>query len=134
MNAKENLVRRIIIATGVLLAALWLPSTIFADHLKILTETCATSQIGFGETDPTDRLFQGVPANQRIPDLQLQREYAGFAETDPANWPVMDDVTYLRAVADRTQQVFGGFAEVDPAGAGFHSSKVIRFPFVMACL
>lgn len=101
MNTKENLVRRIIIATGVLLAALWLPSTIFADHLKILTETCATSQIGFGETDPTDRLFQGVPANQRIPNSQLQPEYAGFAE-------------------------------VDPAGTGFHSSKVIRFPFVMA--
>ena len=135
MNTQENINRRFVITLSILLAALWLPLTTFAQSANTPAADCALGEIsvGFGETDPADKLSQDVMAFSSVPDYQSQQEYAGFAETDPASGPFRGAVKSLHVSTLKVSNGSAGFAETDPSVVAPLSSEVI-YPWVVSCL
>ena len=125
MNTKLKINRQVIVTICVLLAAMWLPLTTFAQDLSktgdltqganTRAENCAHCQTKHHSHDLRD-CHHSHDALTFLPGSGnwLSDEIVGFAETDPTTQQSGDAVTGLMASNHRMQQISVGFSETDP--------------------
>ena len=137
MNTKENFSRRKVLTMSVLVIALWLPLTTFAQDFpeagdfaqgtSTRSDNCDRSLLqdsdnrvreertGFAETDPAGQQSRDAATFLPAPSHRVQQTYVGFSETDPAGQQSRDALMFLLATNHRVQKVYAGFSETDPA-------------------
>ena len=125
MNTQESIDRRFVMLLSILLAAILLPLSTFAQDANNPMNDCAPGEIsvGFGETDPSAPLFHAAQTGPSIPSYQTQMENVGFAEMDPAAQLSLDTVSVQQVTANQLQNGFVGFAETDPSVTDPSSSE-----------
>lgn len=126
MNTKFEINRQVILTLCVLLVAMWLPLTTFAQDfsktgdLTQRTNTwaanCSHCQTKHHSHDPAD-CHHSHDALIFLPGSGdwASDEIVGFAETDPTDQRSRDVVEILLTSNHQMQQVSVGFAETDPA-------------------
>ena len=126
MNTRFKIERRFLLTTSVLLAALWLPLTTFAqDNLEnnqfkedanSLSSDCARCA---NISDPAE-LRQCQQSRDRlafwkVSDPRALQERVGFSETDPSVQSAQGDESPIQSLKREEQEADVGFAETDPA-------------------
>lgn len=126
MNTKFKTSRQVVLTISVLLTAMWLPLTTFAQDFQKdgdLAKNAITSADGCAHCQAMHDL-QDLQDCQHSHDslILLQgsnyrafEDRVGFGETDPADQQSLDTLTVPQTSNNRTEQVYVGFAETDPA-------------------
>jgi len=126
MNTKFKISRQVVLTISVLLTAMWLPLTTFAQDFSktgnltqgtnTLAETCAHCQAKHHSHDLSD-CHHLHDALTFLPGsgYWVSEETVGFAETDPTVQQSEDVVTVSQGSNHLVQQISVGFSETDPA-------------------
>lgn len=103
MNIRENLIRRVACTSSVMLLALFLTATTFAQgpHSVSVSEG--------GVNDLVKQCISGV-SNHRDP-----RNTVGFGESNPAGQEAKQSTVRAPSFIERSPSTFAGFTEEDPA-------------------
>ena len=133
MNTKFKISRQVVLTISVLLTAMWLPLTTFAEDFSktgdltqgtnALAETCAHCQTKHHSHDLRDcHHLHGASAFSTGFGDWVSEDTVGFAETDPTVQQYEDVVVAPQASNHLVQQVLVGFSETDPASNQFPGS------------
>lgn len=126
MNTKFKISRQAVLTISVLLTAMWLPLTTFAQDFSktgdltqgtnTLAETCAHCQTKHHSHDLRDcHHLHGASAFSTGFGDWVSEETVGFAETDPAVQQFEEVVVGTQISSHLVQQISVGFSETDPA-------------------
>ena len=126
MNTKFKINRQAVLTIGVLLTAMWLPLTTFAQDFSktgdlsrdtnTMAENCSHCQTKNHSHDLKD-CHHSHDALNLLPGFGdwASEKIIGFAETDPTVQQPDDDVAALQVSNHLVKQNFLGFSETDPA-------------------
>ena len=130
MNTKFKISRQVVLTISVLLTAMWLPLTTFAQDFSktgdltqgttTLAETCAHCQTKHHSHDLRD-CHHSHDTLAFLPGsgYWVSEETVGFAETDPTVQQSEDVVAVPQVSNHLVQQISVGFSETDPASNQF---------------
>ena len=136
MNTKFKSSRQVVLTISVLLTAMWLPLTTFAQDFSktgnltqgtnTLAETCAHCQAKHHSHDLSvchhlHDALTFLPGS----GYWVSEEPVGFAETNPTVQQSEDVVTVSQGSNHLVQQISVGFSETDPASNQFPGSVTI---------
>lgn len=136
MNTKFKISRQVVLTISVLLTAMWLPLTTFAQDFSkagdltqgtnTLAETCVHCQAKHHSHDLSDchHSHDASAFSTGFGDW-VSEDTVGFAETDPTVQQSEDFVTVSQVSSHLVQQVSVGFSETDPAINQFPGSVTI---------
>ena len=114
MNISKQLISRITI----LLTAICLPLTSFANDMMTITPISASftqeALPGFGETDPSSPSFMTA---QTAPQNAQAGASTGFSETDPVTTTAWHDWSAPQTSRNQVQAMPFGFEETDPTAS-----------------
>lgn len=125
MNTKFKIYRQVVLTVSVLLTAMWLPLSTFAQDFSkagdptqdtnTRAENCAYCQTKQHSHDLLDcQHAHDTLTFSPGPDHWVSEEIVGFAETDPAIQQSENVVAVPQVSKHLVQQVSAGFAETDP--------------------
>ena len=136
MNTKFKIYRQAVLTIGVLLTAMWLPLTTFAQDFSktgdrsqdtnIRAENCSHCQTKNHSHDLRDchhlhDALTSLPGSGNW----VGEEIVGFAETDPTVQKADDVVAILQTSNYLVKQISVGFAETDPVSDQFLESVTV---------
>lgn len=136
MNTKFKISRQAVLTISVLLTAMWLPLTTFAQDFSktgnlsqstnTLAETCAHCQAKHHSHDLSDchHSHDASAFSTGFGDW-VSEDTVGFAETDPTVQQYEDVVVTPQVSNQLVQQISVGFSETDPASNQFPESVTI---------
>jgi len=136
MNTYFKINRQVVLTISVLLTAMWLPLTTFAQDFSkagnltqgtnTLAETCAHCQAKHHSHDLSDchHLHDALTFLPGFGDW-VNEETVGFAETDPTVQQYEDVVAIPQVSNHLVQQISVGFSETDPANRQLQESVTV---------
>lgn len=136
MNTKFKIDRQVVLTIGVLLTAMWLPLTTFAQDFStngdlsqdtnIRVENCSHCQTKDHSHDLRD-CHHLHDALTLLPGSGnwVGEEIVGFAETDPTVQKTDDMMAVLQTSNHLVKQISVGFSETDPAINQFPESLTV---------